>query len=95
MEVKLWVPRHGYTACERSPECNVEVGHLQAKFIGHFSPHIVPPSRLLGSLEGKLETSKFTGLQLQFTLLRRRGRAYLVDKVGMSNKGDSAISHIG
>ena len=25
-------------------ECYVEVGHFQAKFIGHFSPKAVPPS---------------------------------------------------
>jgi hypothetical protein len=36
-EVKLWVPCCRFTACE-IPECYMEVGHLQAKFTGHFSP---------------------------------------------------------
>jgi hypothetical protein len=42
-EVKLWVPCRRFTACERTPECYVEVGHLQAKFTGTFLAHIVPP----------------------------------------------------
>ena len=28
---------------QKIPECYVEVGHFQAKFIGHFSPMVVPP----------------------------------------------------
>jgi hypothetical protein len=34
-----------------------------------------------------------TGLQLQLSLLRGRGSAELVEKVGTSNKGDNTISH--
>jgi len=40
-EVKLWVPCRRFTACKRSPECYMDVGHLQAKFACHFSRHIV------------------------------------------------------
>jgi hypothetical protein len=36
--VKLWVPCRRFTARKRSPECYVEVEHLQDKFTGHFSP---------------------------------------------------------
>jgi hypothetical protein len=39
-----------------------------------------------------LETYKNTGLQLQLSLLRGRGRVKLVEKVGKSNTGDSTIS---
>jgi hypothetical protein len=39
---------------KRSPEFYVEVGHLQAKFTGHLSPHIIPHLWLLGSLERRL-----------------------------------------
>jgi hypothetical protein len=42
-EVKPSVPCRRFTACKRSPECYVEVGHLQAKFIGHFSSTYLPP----------------------------------------------------
>jgi hypothetical protein len=34
-----------------------------------------------------------TGLQLQLTLLRGRGGAELMEKVGTYNTGDSTISH--
>jgi hypothetical protein len=37
-EVKLWIPRRRFTACKKIPECYVEVGNLQAKFTGYFSP---------------------------------------------------------
>jgi hypothetical protein len=37
-EVKLCVPRRRFTSRKRSPEFYVEVGHLQDKFTGHFSP---------------------------------------------------------
>jgi hypothetical protein len=61
----------------------VEVGHLQAKFTGHFS--------LLGFLErllvAKVGDIQITGLQLQLSLLRGRGCAELVGKFGMSNTG--------
>jgi hypothetical protein len=40
-----------------------------------------------------LETSKNTGLQLQLFILRGRGSADLVEKVGISNTGDSTITH--
>ena len=36
-EVKPFVPCRRFAAC-KIPECYVEVGHFQAKFIGHFSP---------------------------------------------------------
>jgi len=90
-EVKPWVPCRRFTACKISPECYVEVGHLQAKFTGHFSPHIVPP--LAARISRKTTSGecwkhlKITGLQLQLSLLRRRDRAKLVEKVVMSNTG--------
>jgi hypothetical protein len=70
----------------------VEVGHFQAKFAGHFSPHKFPTFWLLGSLERRLvvkswETSKIKGLQLQLSLLRVLGRAELVEKVGSPIRG--------
>ena len=37
-EVKPFVPCRRFTACKRSLNVDVEVGHFQAKFIGHFSP---------------------------------------------------------
>jgi hypothetical protein len=42
-----------------------------------------------------LENIYITGLQIKIYLLRRRGSAELVEKVGMSNTGDSTISHKG
>jgi hypothetical protein len=62
----------------------VEVGHLQDKFTGNFSPtyfHLW----LLGSLEdglvAKVGNIRITGLQLRVSLLRGRGSAALVEKV--------------
>jgi hypothetical protein len=40
----------------------------------------------------KVGNIQITGLQLQLSLLRGRGSAELVEKVGMSNTGDSTIS---
>ena len=37
-EVKPFVTCRRFTACKKISECYVEVGHLQAKFIVHFSP---------------------------------------------------------
>jgi hypothetical protein len=66
----------------------VEVGHLQDKFIGHFSPHIVQTSaaRLsLRRLVAKVGNISIKGLQLQLCLLKGRGSAELVEKVVPSN----------
>jgi hypothetical protein len=38
-------------------------------------------------LVGKVENILITGVQLQLSLLRRRGSSVLVEKVGMSNTG--------
>ena len=37
-EVKPFAPCRRFTACKRSLNVTVEVGHFQAKFICHFSP---------------------------------------------------------
>ena len=37
-EVKPFVPCRRFTACKKIPDCYVEVGHFQTKFIGLFSP---------------------------------------------------------
>jgi hypothetical protein len=75
----------------------VEVGHLQDKFTGHFSPHIFPDlvARVSRKTTGgeKLETSKLQGYNSSFLCSGGRGSAELVEKVGMSNTGDSTISH--
>jgi hypothetical protein len=51
----------------------VKVGHIQAKFTGHFSPHKVPPLAARISLEDdswrKLETSKLQGYNYRFLCL--------------------------
>jgi hypothetical protein len=49
-EVKPWVPCRRFTPCKRYLKCYVEVGYLQAKFTGHFSPTYFH-FWLLGSLE--------------------------------------------
>jgi hypothetical protein len=76
----------------------VEVGHFQAKFTGYFSLLIVSTFVLLGSLSKTTSGEswnylKITGLQFQLSLLRGRGSTELVEKVVMSNTGDSTISH--
>jgi hypothetical protein len=75
----------------------VDVGNLQAKFTGHFSPHIVPNMAARISLKTtsveSWKTSKLQGYNSSFLCLRGSGSVELVEKVGKSNKGDSTISH--
>ena len=75
-KVKPSVPCRRFTAC--IPECYVEVGHFQAKYIDHFSPmqlHLW----LLGSLEDnqwrKLEHSKIR----RFINISTSGRQDLIE----------------
>jgi hypothetical protein len=74
----------------------VEVGHLQAKFTGYFSPHIFPP--LAARISRKTTSGeswkylKIKAYNFQLSLLRRRGSGELVERVGESNTGDGTIS---